>query len=58
VVTGRKGRRDLGNLYVVDASSLPSSSAVNPGLTTFASALPVGDHVCERLGVPRLASSR
>ena len=43
---------DLDNLYVVDASFFPSSSAVNPGLTTIANALRVGDHLLERLGVP------
>ena len=42
---------DLENLYVVDASFFPSSSAVNPGLTTIANALRVGDHLLERLGV-------
>jgi choline dehydrogenase-like flavoprotein len=40
---------DLDNLYVVDASFFPSSSAVNPGLTTIANALRVGDHLLERL---------
>jgi choline dehydrogenase-like flavoprotein len=41
---------DLDNLYVVDTSFFPSSSAVNPGLTTIANALRVGDHLLERLG--------
>ena len=36
---------DLDNLYVVDASFFPSSSAVNPALTTIANALRVGDHL-------------
>lgn len=36
---------DLDNLYVVDASFMPSSSAVNPGLTVIANALRVGDHL-------------
>jgi choline dehydrogenase-like flavoprotein len=49
---------DLDNLYVVDASFFPSSSAVNPGLTTIANALRIGDHLSERLGVPRAASSQ
>ena len=40
---------DLDNLYVVDASFFPSSSAVNPGLTIMANALRVGDHLAERL---------
>jgi choline dehydrogenase-like flavoprotein len=43
---------DLDNLYVVDASFFPASSAVNPGLTTIANALRVGDHLLERLGAP------
>jgi choline dehydrogenase-like flavoprotein len=48
---------DLDNLYVVDASFFPSSSAVNPGLTTIANALRVGDHLLERLGTPSDAGS-
>ncbi|HWT03743.1 MAG TPA: GMC family oxidoreductase [Pyrinomonadaceae bacterium] len=40
---------DLDNLYVVDASFFPSSSAVNPALTIMANALRVGDHLKERL---------
>ncbi len=35
---------DLDNLYVVDTSFFPSIGAVNPGLTTMANALRVGDH--------------
>ena len=41
---------DLDNLYVVDGSLFPSSSAVNPGLTIIANALRVGDHLKDRLG--------
>jgi choline dehydrogenase-like flavoprotein len=41
---------DLDNLYVVDASFFPSSSAVNPSLTIMANALRVGDHLLQRLG--------
>jgi choline dehydrogenase-like flavoprotein len=41
---------ELDNLYVVDASFFPSSSAVNPALTIIANALRVGDHLLERLG--------
>ncbi len=37
------------NLYVVDASFFPSSSAVNPALTIMANALRVGSHLKERL---------
>jgi choline dehydrogenase-like flavoprotein len=40
---------DLDNLYVVDGSFFPSSSAVNPGLTIMANALRVGDHLAGRL---------
>ena len=40
----------LDNLYVVDTSFFPSSSAVNPALTAMANALRVGDHLLERLG--------
>lgn len=40
---------DLDNLYVVDTSFFPSSSAVNPALTAMANALRVGDHLLERL---------
>jgi choline dehydrogenase-like flavoprotein len=41
---------DVDNLYVVDASFFPSSSAVNPALTIMANALRVGDHLRQRLG--------
>ena len=43
---------DVDNLYVVDTSFFPSSSAVNPALTTIANALRVGDHLLDRLGAP------
>jgi choline dehydrogenase-like flavoprotein len=49
---------DVDNLYVVDTSFFPSSSAVNPGLTAMANALRVGDHLLERLGAPRSARRR
>jgi choline dehydrogenase-like flavoprotein len=42
---------ELDNLYVVDSSIFPSSTAVNPALTIIANALRVGDHLKERLGV-------
>jgi len=42
---------DLDNLYVVDGSFFPSSSAVNPALTIIANALRVSDHLRERLGI-------
>ena len=42
---------DVDNLYVVDGSFFPSSSAVNPALTIVANALRVGDHLKERLRV-------
>jgi choline dehydrogenase-like flavoprotein len=41
---------DLDNLYVVDTSFFPGSSAVNPALTAIANSLRVGDHLIERLG--------
>lgn len=42
---------EVDNLYVVDASFFPSSSAVNPTLTIIANAIRVADHLAERLGV-------
>ena len=36
---------DLDNLYVVDASFLPSSTAVNPSLTIVAQAVRTTDHL-------------
>ena len=41
---------EVDNLYVVDTSFFPSSSAVNPALTAMANSLRVGDHLLERLG--------
>jgi choline dehydrogenase-like flavoprotein len=41
---------EVRNLYVVDSSFFPSSSAVNPALTIAANALRVGDHLLEQLG--------
>jgi choline dehydrogenase-like flavoprotein len=38
---------DVDNLYVVDGSFFPSSSAVNPALTIMANALRVGDRILE-----------
>ncbi len=40
---------DHPNLFVVDASFFPSSSALNPALTIAAQALRVGDHIKARL---------
>jgi len=40
---------DVDNLYVVDSSFFPSSSAVNPTLTIVANALRVGAHLDARL---------
>ncbi len=40
---------DLENLYVVDSSFFPSSSAVNPSLTIIANALRVGDYLSNLL---------
>ena len=36
---------EVDNLYVVDGSFFPSSSAVNPALTIMAQALRVGNHL-------------
>jgi choline dehydrogenase-like flavoprotein len=41
---------EVDNLYVVDTSFFPSSSAVNPALTAMANALRVGDRLAQRLG--------
>ena len=41
---------DVDNLYVVDTSFFPSSSAVNPSLTAIANAIRVADHLKEQLG--------
>ncbi|BAY08007.1 GMC oxidoreductase [Calothrix sp. NIES-2098] len=40
---------DIDNLYVVDGSFFPSSTAVNPSLTIIANALRVGEHLLERM---------
>jgi choline dehydrogenase-like flavoprotein len=48
---------ELDNLYVVDTSFFPSSSAVNPALTAMANSLRVGDHLLERLGASKAASA-
>jgi choline dehydrogenase-like flavoprotein len=39
---------DLDNLYVVDSSFFPSSSAMNPALTIAAQALRVADHILNK----------
>ncbi|HYP61022.1 MAG TPA: GMC family oxidoreductase, partial [Thermomicrobiales bacterium] len=41
---------DLDNLYVMDASFFPSSTAVNPALTIGAQAVRMADHLMVRLG--------
>jgi choline dehydrogenase-like flavoprotein len=43
---------DLDNLFVVDASFFPSSTAVNPALTIAAQALRVADHLVARSAAP------
>ena len=40
---------DLDNLYVADASFLPSVGAVGPALTVMANAIRVGEHLVHRL---------
>jgi choline dehydrogenase-like flavoprotein len=47
---------DLDNLYVVDGSFFPSSTAVNPALTIAAQALRVGEHLQARLGAAGAAA--
>ncbi|MBW4612663.1 MAG: GMC family oxidoreductase [Desmonostoc vinosum HA7617-LM4] len=39
---------EIDNLYVVDSSFFPSSTALNPSLTIIANALRVGEHLLER----------
>ncbi len=45
VVDASLKAHDLDNLYIVDASVLPTSAAVNPSLTIAALALRAGDHL-------------
>ena len=40
---------DINNLYVVDASFMPTSMGINPSLTIAANALRVGDHLIAEL---------
>jgi choline dehydrogenase-like flavoprotein len=40
---------ELDNLYVVDASFMPSIGAVNPALTVMANAIRVGEHLLQRM---------
>ncbi|MBR8839066.1 MAG: GMC family oxidoreductase [Stigonema ocellatum SAG 48.90 = DSM 106950] len=40
---------DVDNLYIVDGSFFPSSTAVNPSLTIMANALRVGEHLLQRM---------
>ncbi len=49
---------NVDNLYVVDTSFFPSSSAVNPALTAMANALRVGDHLLERLDAHVTAATK
>jgi choline dehydrogenase-like flavoprotein len=48
---------EVDNLYVVDASFFPSSSAVNPTLTIIANALRVAEHLRGRLGLTNPAGA-
>jgi choline dehydrogenase-like flavoprotein len=48
---------ELDNLYVVDASFMPSTGAVDPALTVMANALRVGDHLLNRLGATASATA-
>ena len=47
VVDANLKAHDLDNLYIVDASVLPTSAAVNPSLTIAALALRTGDHIAK-----------
>ena len=40
---------DIDNLYVVDASFMPTSMGINPSLTIAANAIRVGDHIITEL---------
>ena len=40
---------DVDNLYVVDASFLPSSTAVNPSLTIVAQAVRTAEHIVKNV---------
>jgi len=58
VLDGNCKVHDLDNLYVVDASFMPSSGGTNPGLTVIANALRVAEVIDARLGArePALAA--
>lgn len=49
VVDANLKAHDLDNLYIVDASVLPTSAAANPSLTIAALALRAGDHIARPL---------
>ncbi len=49
VLDGNCKAHDLDNLYVVDASFMPTSGGTNPSLTIAANALRVGEVIAERL---------
>jgi choline dehydrogenase-like flavoprotein len=48
---------DIDNLYVVDGSFLPSSTASNPALTIAAQALRVADHLRSRFSLAQPAAT-
>jgi choline dehydrogenase-like flavoprotein len=48
---------EVDNLYVVDASFFPSSSAVNPTLTIIANAIRVADHLKARMALAAAPSA-
>jgi choline dehydrogenase-like flavoprotein len=58
VLDGDCKAHELDNLYVVDTSFFPSSSAVNPALTAMANALRIGDRLLERLGATGAGDAR
>jgi len=49
VVDANLRTHDLDNLYIVDASVLPTSAAVNPSLTIAALALRAGNHIAKAM---------
>jgi len=49
VLDANNKAHDLDNLYVVDASFMPSSGGANPSLTIAANALRVAEHISDKL---------
>ena len=49
---------DIDNLYVVDASFMPTSMGINPSLTIAANALRVGDHIVAELSTGAVETNK